>query len=236
LMIETAHPPVAVTFERLLARRATREPLQHILGRTWFRHVEIAVGPGVFVPRPETELLVDAVLPALRATGEPTVVDLCSGSGALALALVDEVPAARVVAVECDREALVWLRRNTGGSRVEVYEGDVTDADLLAELRGAAHAVVCNPPYVPSETEVDPEVRHDPSAAVFAGPDGLELLPAVLARAAELLASGGVFAVEHDETHELAVPQLFERDGRWQRIADHRDLAGRSRYVTAVRT
>jgi len=233
----TVHPSAAVALDRLLKRRAGREPLQYLLGRAWFRHVEVAVGPGVFVPRPETELLVDAVWPKLRAGG--CAVDLCSGSGALALALADEVPGLRVLAVEWERDALPWLRRNSSGSAVEVVEADVTDpfdTAPLAELAGRVDAVVCNPPYVPLSVEVGPEVRHDPRPAVFGGPDGLSFMPAVIARAAELLRPGGLVAIEHDDTHEQAVPALLRADGRWQEVADHPDLTGRPRYATARRT
>ncbi len=226
------HPSAAVALDRLLKRRAAREPLQYLLGRAWFRHVEVAVGPGVFVPRPETELLVDAVWPALHAGG--CAVDLCSGSGALGLAMADEVPGLRVLAVEWEREALVWLRRNAVGSRVEVVEADVTDP-LLPDLAGQVDAVVCNPPYVPLPDNVGAEVRHDPRSAVFAGPDGLSFMPAVIARAAELLRAGGLVAIEHDEGHEESVPALLRADGRWSEIADHPDLTGRARYVTARR-
>lgn len=222
-------------FELLLERRAQREPLQHLLGTAAFRHVELAVGPGVFVPRPETELLVDAALPLLGRTTRPIVVDLCAGSGALAVAVADEVAGARVIAVERDPAALQWLRRNTEGTGIEVVEADISDPDLLAQVRGRAHAVLCNPPYVPAATPVDPEVRADPPVAVFAGADGLQLMPAVISRAAELLAAGGVVAIEHDDTHGAALPGLLHADGRWTEINDQLDLTGRPRYVTAIR-
>jgi release factor glutamine methyltransferase len=226
------HPSAAVALDRLLKRRAAREPLQYLTGRAWFRHVEVAVGPGVFVPRPETELLVDAVWPELRPGG--CAVDLCSGSGALALALADEVPGLRVLAVEWEREALPWLRRNAAGTAVEVVEADVTEP-LLPELAGRADAVVCNPPYVPLSAEVGAEVRHDPRAAVFGGADGLALMPAVIARAAELLRPGGLVAIEHDDGHGESVPALLRADGRWREVADHPDLTGRPRYATGRR-
>jgi release factor glutamine methyltransferase len=225
----------ADVFDLLIARRAAREPLQWIVGTAAFRNIEVAVGPGVFVPRPETELLVDAVLPVLRAAPHPIAVDLCSGSGALALAVADEVPAARVIAVELDGPAAEWLRRNASGTRVEVVLGDVVDADVVDDLAGQVDAVVCNPPYVPTGTDVAAEVHFDPEHAVFAGPGGLALLPYVIARAAELLRPGGLLAVEHDDSHGRAVPELLDADGRWREIADHRDLADRPRYATALR-
>jgi release factor glutamine methyltransferase len=234
-----AAPPTGAelaAFDAALARRATREPLQHIVGTVAFRHIEVAVGPGVFVPRPETELLVDAVLPVLRAAAEPCAVDLCSGSGALALALADEAPAAVVVAVERDPDALAWLRRNSAGTRVRVEDADVADPGMLADLRGAVDALVCNPPYVPRDALVAAEVRHDPEVAVFAGDDGLAVIPHVLARAADLLRPGGVLALEHDDTHGACVPTLLASAGVWTSVTEHDDLAGHSRYVVAVRS
>jgi release factor glutamine methyltransferase len=225
----------ALIFAEHVERRAAREPLQHITGTAPFRGLELRVGPGVFVPRFETELLVDAVLPHLRAIESPTVVDLCSGSGALALAIAAEVPGAKVVAVEYSAAALSWLERNADGSAVRVVAADVRDAQLLRELHGRVDAVVSNPPYVPATTSVAPEVRADPRDAVFAGPDGLDLMPAVVARAAELLRAGGVFAVEHDDTHGAAVPALIRADGRFADVVGHPDLSGRCRFVTARR-
>lgn len=222
-------------FAVALARRARREPLQHIVGHAPFRRIELAVGPGVFVPRPESELLVDAVLPTLRASGAPLAVDLCAGSGALALAVADEVPGSAGYAVECSPTALDWLRGNAAGTSVEVVEGSVRDPDLLAGVRARADAVLCNPPYVPMAVNVEPEVRADPAEAVFAGVDGLELMPAVLARAAELLRAGGVVALEHDDTHGGSLPHLLAVHGAWREIVEHRDLAGLPRYVTALR-
>jgi release factor glutamine methyltransferase len=222
-------------FATALARRVLREPLQYIVGHAPFRHLELAVGPGVFVPRPETELLVDAVLPTLRAVGAPTVVDLCAGSGALALAVADEVPGVHSYAVENAPTALAWLRRNTAGTTVQMVAADIRDPDLLIELRATVDAVVCNPPYVPATQHVQPEVRADPDNAVFAGPDGLALMPDVAARAAQLLRPGGVVAIEHDDTQGEALPQLLTDLGCWRDISAHRDLAGLPRYVTALR-
>jgi release factor glutamine methyltransferase len=228
-------PEAEAAFQNALERRATREPLQYIVGSAPFRHIELAVGPGVFVPRPETELLVDAVLPTLRIVEGPVVVDFCSGTGALALAIADEVPSARVFAVERTGPATAWLERNTAGTRVEVVTADVADPDLLSDLRGRVDAVVANPPYVPRSAPVAAEVRFDPDDAVFAGEDGLAVIPWVIARAADLLRPGGILALEHDDTHARAVPDLLHRDGRWEAISDHQDLTGSPRYAVAVR-
>ncbi|MCW2497776.1 peptide chain release factor N(5)-glutamine methyltransferase [Jatrophihabitans sp.] len=227
--------PVAdsAAYEATIARRAAREPLQHIVGSAPFRHLELAVGPGVFIPRPETELLIDAVLPQLLDSY--VVVDLCSGSGALALSVLDEAPGRRVVAVERDDDALAWLRRNAAGSTLEVVPGDVADPNLLFELYGEVDVVLSNPPYVPETVTVDPEVRADPHAAVFAGADGLAVIPAVVARAAELLHLDGMLAMEHDDTQGESVPALLAADGRWRDIAVHADLTGRPRFTTARR-
>jgi release factor glutamine methyltransferase len=238
LSIASVHPSAAVALDRLVKRRASREPLQHILGRTPFRHLMLAVGPGVFIPRPETELLVDEALAFLRtepAGDGPLVVDLCSGSGAIALSVAGELPGSRVIAVEYEEQALDWLRRNAARTSVSVVAGDAADGELLADLRGTVDVVLANPPYVPAAAIVDDEVRADPAAAVFGGVDGLALLPHVIARAAEWLRPGGFFAMEHEASQAEVAPELLRMDGRWREIADHDDLAGRPRYVTARR-
>jgi release factor glutamine methyltransferase len=229
-------------YRELVARRAAREPLQHLTGSAGFRHLELAVGPGVFVPRPETELLAGWGVAQGRHSEAPLVVDLCSGSGAIALAVAQELPAARVVAVERSPAALGWLRRNAatrlaaGDPPVEVVAADVTDPRLLDELTGRVDVLLCNPPYVPRAVVVPPEVAaHDPDEAVFGGADGLTVLRPVIARAAELLRPGGVLGVEHDDTHGAAVPALLAADGRYEAIEEHRDLAGRPRFATARR-
>ena len=224
--------PVPPEYAHAVERRANREPLQHIVGRAYFRHLELQVGPGVFVPRPETELLVDAVLPALGQ--QPIVVDLCAGTGALALSVAHEISDARVYAVERSEPALAWLRKNAGAA-VTVVAGDVTDPALLAELARRVDAVLSNPPYVPLGADVAPEVHADPAEAVFGGADGLAVIPDVIARAAALLRPDGVLAVEHDDSHGEIVPALL-RTGAWRDVADHRDLTGRPRYTTATRT
>jgi release factor glutamine methyltransferase len=234
--VDTVDAETAVRFAELVARRSAREPLQHLVGTVAFRYVEIAVGPGVFVPRPETELLVDAVLPVLRANPHPVAVDLCAGSGALALAVADEVPSATVYAVERSPSALHWLRRNCAGSNVQVVAADVADPGLLPQLTDRVDAVLANPPYVASDEDVDPEVRHDPADALFAGPDGLAVLPAVVATARRLLRSGAVLSVEHGDQQSTAIAALLSGDDGWRQVVDHRDFAGRPRYVTAERT
>lgn len=233
--LDVVDAAVVARCERLLARRVAREALQHILGAAPFRFIELAVGPGVFIPRPETELLIDEVLPALRSRSAPVVVDLCSGSGALALSVASEVPSAVVHAVEHSVTALEWLRINARGTSVDVVAGDVRDASVLAGSNGQVDVVLSNPPYVPSATAVDVEVRHDPVEAVFAGPDGLDLIPAVLSASARLLRPGGVLALEHDDTHQRSVPEMLCASGSWTEVRDHVDLTGRPRYATATR-
>ncbi|NJC81519.1 peptide chain release factor N(5)-glutamine methyltransferase [Planosporangium mesophilum] len=231
-------PARAGRLRDLVAARARRVPLQHLTGVAPFHHVEVAVGPGVFVPRPETELLVEWGLGALSGAVlfSPVVVDLCSGSGAIALAVAAARPAATVYAVERDPAALEWLRRNASGSNVRVVAGDVTDPGVLADLDGTVDLVLCNPPYVPAGTPVPPEVAgFDPYPAVFSGEDGLDLIRDLAPRVARLLRPGGWFGVEHDDTHGEAVPALLRAEGRFEAIADHRDLAGRPRFATAQR-
>ncbi|MEV4343438.1 peptide chain release factor N(5)-glutamine methyltransferase [Actinoplanes sp. NPDC049596] len=223
-------------FRALVAERARRVPLQHLLGTAAFRHLELAVGDGVFVPRPETELL--AGWGAEHAGPGSTVVDLCSGTGAIALSVADESRAARVIAVERSPVALGYLRRNAAGfPAVEVVEGDVTDPSLLSDLRGAVDVLLCNPPYVPEGTPVPPEVAdHDPAEAVFGGADGLTVIRPVVRLAAALLKPGGVVGIEHDDVHGEAVPALLRADGHFTEVTAHADLTGRPRYATARRT
>ena len=238
LTLDAVPGAVADTYRAHVARRGAREPLQHITGVAPFRHLLLSVGPGVFVPRPETELLVDAVSPHLLAGNAPLVVDLCAGTGALGLAVADEVPDARVVLVERSPAALRYLELNAARGdtdRVRVVAGDVRDPDLVSSLYGRADAVLSNPPYVPTSTTVSAEVHADPAEAVFAGADGLGLLPTIVERAALLLRPGGVLAVEHDDTHGSAVPALLSADGRFEQVRAHRDLGDRPRFATARR-
>lgn len=229
----------AAELESLVARRARREPLQHITGRAPFRSLELAVGPGVFVPRPETEQVTQLAIDALRAAAdpEPIAVDLGSGSGAIALAMATEVPHARVWAVENSPAAFPWTRRNVddvGAPNLELVFGDLATA--LGGLEGRAAVVISNPPYVPSgELPRDPEVRlHDPDAALYGGADGLDVIRVLSHRAAELLHEGGLLVLEHAETQSAAIAALLRADG-WRAVAHHRDYTMRDRATTALR-
>jgi len=239
LMLRPLVDPAQVTdLQELVARRVTREPLQHILGTAVLGPVEVAVGPGVFTPRPETELLLEWGLKELAGVENPLVVDLCTGSAALALAFAAARADARVHAVEQDPVALTWARRNIAahGDRVVLHADDVRRPDLLADLEARVDLVVCNPPYVPDGTPVPPEVSEwDPAVAVFGGPDGLALVPAVIALAATILRHGGGLAIEHDDTHADAVPALMRRRRVLTDVEAHTDLAGRPRFATARR-
>ncbi len=226
----------------LVRRRAARVPLQHLTGWAVMGELTLRVGPGVFVPRPETELLLAWGLDQLRGTDRPVVVDLCTGSGALALAVANARPDAVVHAVERDTAALAWTRDNAaaraeaGDTPIRLHQADVTDPALLADLAGGVDLLLCNPPYVPAATPVPPEVAdHDPAQAVFGGADGLAVIRHVVTAAARLLRPGGAVAVEHDDTHGAAVPALFTAHQGFTEIADHTDLAGRPRFATARR-
>lgn len=220
----------------LVEQRARRVPVQHLTGRAPFRYLDLAVGPGVFIPRPETELLVDWGLSILSGVDAPVVVDLASGSGAIALAVATECPQATVYAVERSPQALAWLRRNAAGVDLSIVDGDVTDPGTLSDLDGRVDLVLCNPPYVPDATPVDEEVRgYDPAEAVFGGPDGLDVIRPVIVRAAALLRPGGWVGIEHDDSHGVAVPDLLRGAGAFDSVREHTDLAGRPRFATAKR-
>jgi release factor glutamine methyltransferase len=221
-------------YDALVARRAAREPLQHLTGTAWFRHVSLEVGPGVFTPRPETELLAGWAVDAASALEAAVVVDLCTGSGAIAKSLADEVHSATVHAVEADPPAYAWALRNLAGTGVDLRQGDFATA--FDDLLGRVDVVVCNPPYVPLEAweSVAPEARdHDPHLALFSGADGLDAIRVLAVRAAELLRPGGVVGVEHADVQGESVPAIFSATGRWTEVRDHPDLTGRARYTTA---
>lgn len=219
-------------YDALVARRVAREPLQHLTGVAYFRHVELRVGPGVFVPRPETELLAGWAIE--QATPTSVVVDLCTGSGAIAKAVADEVPGARVHAVELDESAYAWAERNLGGTGVDLRHGDFATA--FDDLLGTVDVVTCNPPYVPLEAweSVAPEARdHDPHLALFSGDDGLDAIRVLAGRAARLLRPGGVLGFEHADVQGESAPAVLAATGRWSDVRDHLDLAGRPRFTTA---
>ncbi|TGN64867.1 peptide chain release factor N(5)-glutamine methyltransferase [Nocardioides eburneiflavus] len=221
-------------YAALLARRAAREPLQHLTGTAAFRHVDLEVGPGVFVPRPETELLAGWAIEQASALSTPVVVDLCTGSGAIAKAVADELPEADVHAVELDEQAYAWAERNLARTGVDLRQGDMATA--FDDLTGTVDVVVCNPPYIPLEAweSVAAEARdHDPHLALFSGQDGLDAMRVLERRAALLLRPGGVVGAEHADVQGASAPAVFAATGRWLDVADHRDLAGRARYVTA---
>lgn len=239
-----------LAYGELVTRRAQRIPLQHLTGSVGFRWIELEVGPGVFVPRPETESVVQWVIDATplwcpSTSPEPgekpprgVVVDLCAGSGTIALSLAHEIPGTQVHAVERDAGALVWLKRNAArlSPQVSIHAADVEGC--LPELDGLVDVVVSNPPYVP-ETErhlSEPEVvDHDPAVAVFAGEDGLDVIRLVEQAARRLLRPGGLVVVEHSDRQGTSAPAVFAQAGGWSDIEDHQDLTGRDRYVTARR-
>jgi release factor glutamine methyltransferase len=227
-----------------VARRASREPLQHITGRAFFRYLELEVGPGVFVPRQETEVMTGWAIEALGRmdAAEPVVVDLGTGSGAIALAVAQEVPAARVHAVEADPLARQWAERNIArvaeaaphtAGRVTLHEGDFAGALDVAD--GSVDLVISNPPYIPVGSWVPPEVgEYDPATALWGGQDGLDAIRVVERVARRLLRSGGAVAVEHGAPQGSAVYWVFAEEHGWRRTSNHTDLAGRDRFVTAA--
>ena len=238
--------PVPDGLDDLVSERARRVPLQHLTGKAGFRRLELSVGPGVFIPRFETEFVAGLAITHLlrhclgggRGPAVPVVVDLCTGSGAIALAIKDEVPVAHVHGVELSDLAHAWATRNRDdlGLDVDLRLGDATLA--FADLEGDVDVVVSNPPYIPvGAVPVDPEVRdHDPSVALYGGSsDGLRIPLGVAARAAILLRPGGFFVMEHADGQGGSLPTALGTTGSWQNIQDHADLNGRPRAVTAVR-
>lgn len=229
----------AATIVELVERRFRREPLQHITGRAPFRSMELLVGPGVFVPRPETEQVAQFAIDALRAAAAPAPigVDLGTGSGAIALAMATEVPHARVFGVENSPDAFPWTTRNFRESGVT--NGTAVFADLalaLPELDGSVAVVISNPPYIPEDAiPRDPEVRlFDPAHALYGGADGLDVVRRVSQTARRLLHPGGMLVLEHGELQAEAIARLLTADG-WRAIASHPDFLGRDRATTALR-
>lgn len=222
-------------YRDVVAARSRRVPLQHLTGTAAFGPLMLQVGPGVFIPRPETEALL-AWVNKQRLPSRPVIVDLCTGSGALAVALAQLNPGARIIAVDDSEAALTYARRNAAGTGVELVRADVTTPGLLPELDGGVDAVVANPPYVPDAATVEPEVaQHDPHHAVFGGPDGMAVIAPIVELAGRWLRPGGVFAVEHDDTTSAETVEMVRRTALFEEITKHEDLAGRPRFVTARR-
>lgn len=226
-------------YRELVAARRSRIPLQHLIGTAAFGPVTLQVGPGVFIPRPETEALLEWALKQAKAQPlppHPVIVDACTGSGALAVALAHGLPAARVLAVDDSESALRYARRNCAGTPVQLIHADVTEPGLLAELDGQVDLLVTNPPYIPDGTELDPEVaQHDPPHALFGGRDGMSVITPLVALAARLLRPGGLFAVEHDDTTAATTVETLLGTGCFDDVVARSDLAGRPRFVTATR-
>jgi release factor glutamine methyltransferase len=235
-------PEDTLAIVEAIERRAAREPLQHITGVAWFRTLEISVGPGVFVPRPETEFVAGLAIDALRAVvpaegGAPRAVDLGTGSGAIALSLAVEVPHAEVAAVENSPRAFIWAKENlrrVGAENARLVFVDLADA--LPELDGSVDVVVSNPPYIPlGAVPRDPEVRlFDPEHALYGGDDGLDVVRSVSVTAHRLLRPGGSLVIEHGDLQGAELRALLEADG-WRAVATHRDLTGRDRATTGIR-
>ncbi len=227
-----------------VARREAREPLQHITGIAYFRYLDLEVGPGVFVPRPETEVMTGWAIDKLTDmdVAEPVVADLGTGSGAIALAIAQEVPRARVHAVEGDPLARPWTERNIArcaaaaphiAGRVSLHPGDFHSA--LADLDGSVDLVISNPPYIPVGAHVPPEVgEYEPTAALYSGGDGLDAIRVVEHVARRLLRPGGKVAVEHGSPQGTEVYWVFAEENGWQQTRNHTDLAGLNRFVTAT--
>ena len=221
------------TFHDLLARRILHEPLQYITGTAYFRNLELKVGPGVLVPRPESELLVGAVLTHISNLPAPvSVVDLGSGSGALALAIATEAPNSRVIAVEKSDEALVWLKKNVEAiiEDLRIVHSDVNDALMGIKC----DVVIANPPYIQDESDLPRDVvEHEPAIALFGGKDGMDAPRAFIAASSRLLKSGGLLAIEHNEMQGTLIAAELARD--FQEIQLHQDLVGRPRWTSAIR-
>jgi len=233
LMFADAPADFGGRYTELVARRAAREPLQHITGTAPFYGVDLAVGPGVFIPRPETEVLAEwAVRKLVDAPPAPTVVDLGSGTGALAIAVARARPDANVYAVERSEAARAYLQRNVEklAPQVNVVAGDMTDPELLAGI--TADVVVSNPPYVPETLQLQAEVYADPHEAVFSGADGMAAIRGLVPAVKQMLKDGGAVGIEHDDTTSEAA-QAELRGGGFADVRALEDMTGRARFVTA---
>jgi release factor glutamine methyltransferase len=224
-------------FLEAVQRREKREPLQHITGLAPFRHLELEVGPGVFIPRPETEQVVDLAIQKLESIQNPVIVDLCSGSGAISIALNTEVAASTVYSVELSEDAFSFLTRNYqryGLDPNALRNENLTTA--LEELEAGVDLVVSNPPYIPdAAVPIDLEVQlHDPALALYGGEDGLDVIRQISTRAWYLLRPGGHLVLEHAHTQAPAIGELLLTQG-WQEVVSASDLTGKDRMISAVR-
>lgn len=223
-------------YHELVTERCRRVPLQHLIGTLAFGPVTLRVGPGVFIPRPETEALLEWAA-AQKLSPRPVIVDVCTGSGALALALARRWPEARVLGIDDSDAALDYARSNCAGTNVELMRADVATPTLLPEFDNRIDLLVANPPYVPDGTQLEAEVsQHDPAHAVFGGPDGMTVIAAITRLAGRWLRSGGLFAVEHDDTTPALTVELIRSTALFDNIVARRDLTGRPRFVTARRS
>lgn len=226
-------------FDSLVTRRESREPLQHLTGVAHFRNITLKVGKGVFIPRPETEFVTQLAIDGIRAlkSNAPIVVDLCAGSGAIGLAIATEILGAKIFAIEKSEDAFEYTQTNyehLAPSNGTVLLGDMDGA--FQDLNSQVDWLISNPPYIPADmVPVYPEVAlHDPSLALYAGKDGLDLIRLVSKNALRLLRSGGGLTIEHADMQGSQVRQLLLEDG-WEQIQTHQDFNGRDRAVTAVR-
>lgn len=238
-LLESPGDDFFVRYRAVVAARSRRIPLQHLTGTAAFGPVNLRVGPGVFTPRPETEAIFEWAC-AQRLPAQPVIVDLCTGSGALAVALAHQRAGlglgARIIGVDDSPAALDYARRNAAGTAVELIEADVTEPGVLPGLDGRVDLVVANPPYVPDAAPVPPEVaQHDPHHAVFGGPDGLAVIAPIVELAGRWLRPGGLFAVEHDDGTSAQTFQIVTHTRLFQDVRSRRDLSGRPRFVTARR-
>lgn len=243
-LVPLVEPEVIEAYNKTVLQRAKRIPLQYITGISALGNIDVEVGPGVFVPRPETELLLGWALAFIEGVERkpPVVLDLCTGSGALALALANARPDAEVHAVELDPSALAWARRNAdlraerGDTPIVLHHGDVTDRGLLPELEGRVDVIVANPPYIPEGAELDPEViDHDPHIALFGGADGLSVIEPMVNNVARWLRLGGGVGIEHDDSHGDRVAAILAGRRVFADVTPHPDLSGRPRFVVASR-
>jgi release factor glutamine methyltransferase len=237
LLLDGVAPAIEESYRALVLRREGGEPVQYLTGRAWFRTVELAVAPGVFIPRPETEVMTGWAIEKLSTLGErPVVVELCAGSGAISAAIAAELPGCRQYAVELSPEAARAAEANLTGTGVVLAEGDMAGA--FGELDGQVDLVIANPPYIPLDAweYVASDVRtHEPALALFSGPDGLDAMKVVARTAARLLRAGGLVCAEHAEVQSESAVAVFADAGAFTQVTDHTDLNDRPRFVTAVR-